>query len=154
MATTSAEAGNPALALFVDTNVLVYANVMEAPQHQAALSVIRAAREAGRPLWISRQVLREYLALMTRPQTFANLPRTTVLEQVRLFLDQFEIADETAAVTEALCQLVASTPIGGKQTHDANLVATMIAFDIPALVTHNTKDFARFRAKIRVEGLE
>lgn len=78
MATTAAE--QPAL--FIDTNVLVYANVAEAPLHQAALSALQSARDAGRTLWISRQVLREYLVTLTRPQAFAAVPRATVLEQV------------------------------------------------------------------------
>ena len=56
MTTTAAE--QPAL--FVDTNVLVYANVAEAPLHQAALNALQSARDADRALWISRQVLREY----------------------------------------------------------------------------------------------
>jgi len=83
-------------ALFVDTNVLVYANVAEAPQHAAALAAITAARETGRTLWISHQVLREYLVMMTRPQSFETLPRETVLDQARQFLEQFEVADESA----------------------------------------------------------
>ncbi|MDN5871557.1 MAG: PIN domain-containing protein [Nitrococcus sp.] len=154
MATTGAEAGSGDKALFVDTNVLIYANVIEAPQHQAALAAITAARESGRPLWLSPQVIREYLVIMTRPQAFVALPHETVLEQVRVFLGQFRIADETFVVTKTRCQLMATIPIGGKQVHDANLVATMIAYGIPSLLTHNTKDFGRFGDKIRVEGLE
>ena len=40
--------------LFVDTNILIYANVARAPLHEAALKVLRDACQAGRPLWISR----------------------------------------------------------------------------------------------------
>lgn len=140
-------------ALFVDTNVLVYANVAEAPQHAAALAAITAARETGRTLWISRQVLREYLVIMTRPQSFETLPRETVLDQVRQFLEQFEIADESAAVTEHLLALVAEIPVGGKQVHDANIVATLLAYGISALLTHNTQDFVRFGKHIRMESI-
>ena len=43
--------------------------------------------------------------------------------------------------------------IGGNQVHDANIDATMRAYDIPALLTHNTKDFERFREVIRIEGI-
>ena len=45
--------------LFVDTNVLVYASVMEAPLHGAALQAIQSHEQAGEILWISRQVLRD-----------------------------------------------------------------------------------------------
>lgn len=151
MATTAAE--QPASALFVDTNVLVYANVSEAPQHQAALAAIDQTRKDGRTLWISRQVLREYLVTLTRPQAFQDVPLTTVLEQVQLFQDHFEIADDTDAVTDQLMQLMDDIPIGGKQVHDANIVATMLAHGIPALLTHNGKDFERFKAYIKIEAI-
>ena len=54
--------------LFIDTNILVYANVVETPFHEQALAAINAAHEAGRTIWISRQVIREYLVTLTRPQ--------------------------------------------------------------------------------------
>lgn len=149
MATTAAE--QPAL--FVDTNVLVYANVAEAPQHQAALAAVTRARKNGRPLWISRQVLREYLVTLTRPQAFQEVPKATVLEQVRLFGEHFEIADDTDTVTGRLLQLMTDTPIGGKQVHDANIVATMLTHGIPALLTHNGRDFERFKDYIEIEAI-
>lgn len=151
MATTAAE--QPTSALFIDTNVLVYANVNEAPQHQAALAAIDQAREDGRILWISRQVLREYLVTLTRPQAFQDVPLTTVLEQVRLFQDYFEVADDTDAVTDQLMQLMDDILIGGKQVHDANIVATMLAHGIPTLLTHNGKDFERFEAYVKIEAI-
>ena len=43
--------------------------------------------------------------------------------------------------------------IGGKQIHDANVVATMLASGIPALLTHNVSDFDRFRNLIQVISL-
>ena len=141
-------------ALFVDTNVLVYANVAEAPHHAAALAAIETAREADRTLWISRQVLREYLVIMTRPQSFETLDGATVLNQIRQFLDLFEVADESAAVTERLIALMTEVPISGKQVHDANIVATLLAYGIPTLVTHNTRDFVRFGKHIRFESIE
>jgi predicted nucleic acid-binding protein len=41
--------------VFVDTNVLVHANVAESPFHQVALKAIQIRYEAGVELWISRQ---------------------------------------------------------------------------------------------------
>lgn len=140
-------------ALFVDTNVLVYANVIETPFHEQALAAINTAYQANRIIWISRQVIREYLVTMTRPQTFENLPRATVLEQIGQFTKHFEVADDTSAVTERLLQLLSDHKLGGKQVHDANIVATMQAYAIPALLTHNVKDFDRFGEIVRIEGI-
>lgn len=102
-------------ALFVDTNVLVYANIIETPFHEQALAAINAAYQANRTLWISRQVIREYLVTMTRPQAFENLPRATVLEQIGQFTERFEVADDTPAVTERLVQLLADYKLGGSR---------------------------------------
>jgi predicted nucleic acid-binding protein len=146
MATMDAEA------LFIDTNILVYANVLETPFHGQALIAINTAHQAGRNLWISRQVIREYLVTLTRPQAFQNLPRATVLEQIGQFIERFEIADDTTTVTEQLLQLLKDYQLGGKQVHDANIVATMKTYGIPALLTHNKKDFERFAQIIYIEG--
>ncbi len=141
-------------ALFVDTNVLVYANVATAPFHDAALAALQAAHSAERPLWLSRQVLREFIATRTRPQTFAQ-PSTPdkVIERVRYFEEHFVVADDNPAVTERLLQLLKNHTLGGKQVHDANIVATMQAYGIPALLTHNVKDFERFGQVVRIEGI-
>ncbi len=65
--------------LFIDTKILVYANVIETPFHEQALAAINTAHNAGRAIWISRQVIREYLVTLTRPQIFENLPRANVI---------------------------------------------------------------------------
>ena len=57
---------------FVDTNILVYANVPTAPEHLTARARLEDLDSAGTELWISRQVLREYMARLTRPQSFMN----------------------------------------------------------------------------------
>lgn len=153
MATTAAK--QPVDALFVDTNILVYANVAEAPLHQPARSALQQAHEAGRTLWISRQVLREFAAVRSRPQTFAQAASPELIaERLAIFEAHFEVADDTAEVTRHLRQLITEVPIGGKQVHDANIVATMLAHRIPTLLTHNSRDFERFGDRIRVEPLE
>lgn len=140
--------------LFIDTNILLYANVAESPFHKQALAAIQHAYQAGRPLWISRQVLREFVSARTRPQTFVK-PSTPeiVIERVRYFEAHFQVADDTSAVTAQLLALISNHKIGGKQVHDANIVATMQVYLIPSLLTHNVQDFERFGELIKIEGL-
>ena len=70
--------------VFVDTNVLVYANMARAPLHAEALTAIRAYHQSGAIICISRQVLREYLAVLSRPQSFTSpRPVATLIERVR-----------------------------------------------------------------------
>lgn len=65
--------------LFIDTNILVYASVKESPFQQQALAALETAYNANRSLWISRQIIREFLVVMTRPQAFDSLPKDAVL---------------------------------------------------------------------------
>ena len=41
-------------------------------------------------------------------------------------------------------------PTGGKQVHDANIVATMIAYDVRTLLTYNLDDYKRFSGFIEI----
>ena len=140
---------------FVDTNVLVYAVSSGAPLHQRASGELRRRSEAGQELWVSRQVLREYLATLSRPQTFAKpRPARELVGDIRYFLSHFQLAEEGPEVTEKLLELVEMVEVGGKQVHDANVVATMLVNRIPVLLTHNVEDFVRFGGLIEVEPLE
>ncbi|MEH2412619.1 type II toxin-antitoxin system VapC family toxin [Nostoc sp.] len=141
--------------VFLDTNILVYANVSESPFHQAALQAIENLYDAGIELWISRQVLREFLMTLSRPQALMNpRPVALIIERTRFFQAQFRVADETAQVTERLLSLMEQITIGGKQVHDANIVATMLVYGIPQLLTHNIGDFVRFSGLITVLPLQ
>jgi predicted nucleic acid-binding protein len=96
-------------------------------------------------------VLREYLAAMTRPgELTGTIPLPALLNDVRYFAQWFHVADEGAQVTTHLLALVAELPIAGRQMHDANIVATMQAYQIPRLLTQNTDDFLRFAAFVEV----
>lgn len=145
MATAAADA------VFLDTNVLVFANVAEAPRHDIALRAIEDRYASGVELWISRQALREYLAVLSRPQTFTSpQPTATLVERVRYFAARFRIAEDGPDVTERLLALLTTVPLGGSQVHDANVVATMQARGIRRLLTDNGDDFARFGGVIEV----
>ncbi|WP_414518984.1 type II toxin-antitoxin system VapC family toxin [Nostoc sp. PCC 9305] len=144
--------GNP---VFLDTNILVYASQIQSPFHQPAMETIQDFYDAGVELWISRQVLREYLATLTRPQQFVNpLPIAIVIQDLRYFYNRFRVAEDSSQVTERLLILMEEIPSGGKQVHDANIVATMLVYGIPQLLTHNIGDFARFSGLITVLPLQ
>jgi predicted nucleic acid-binding protein len=139
---------------FVDTNVLVYANVSSAPLHQQAQTALQNLWNGNDELWISRQVIREYAMSVTRPQTFMQpMSVATVIARVQYFEKTFEIADDTSATTAKLLELMKTITIGGKQVHDANIVATMLVNQITHLLTHNTGDFSRYSHLITIVPL-
>ena len=68
--------------MFVDTNVLVIARALNTPDRQLALDVLACTRRTE-PLRISRQVVREYLAVVTCPQAWgAPLPMSEALHRL------------------------------------------------------------------------
>jgi predicted nucleic acid-binding protein len=136
---------------FVDTNILVYTNVPTAPEHLTARARLKDLDSAGAQIWISRQVLREYMTRLTRPQTFMNpVSPAEVTADIRMFEVQYEIAEDGPAVTVHLLDLLNAVSVGGKQVHDANIVATMLAHGLKRLLTHNVADFRRFSPWIDV----
>lgn len=74
--------------------------------------------------------------------------------QLRTMRTVFNIADETEAVTTQLLALMKAVPTGGKQVHDANVVATMLAYGIDTLLTTNVEDMKRFAGRITILSLE
>ena len=137
--------------VFIDTNILVYANLGQSPFHSPAVARLQELQDNDCSLYVNRQVLREYLAAMTRPGTLtADIPVISLVEDVRGFENDLIVLDDVPAVTDKLLETVGQYSVAGKQIHDANIVATMLAFGIPALLTHNVADFQRFAEIIDV----
>lgn len=137
--------------IFVDTNILTRATIDAAPLHEEARLLLDQLWEEKATLYISHQVLREYSANATRPQTYSPaLPVAQVIKQVENFRQSFHILADSPMVLSKLLDLARLVPVGGKQIHDMNIVATMLAYSIDELVTHNWADFKRFEAYIRL----
>ena len=137
--------------MFIDTNVLVQSRVPGAPHHDAARVSLERAFQDPEPLRISRQVMREYLAVVTRPQTWlVAITREEALDDVGRLTGSFEILEDGPLVTELLLALCREVPAGGRQIHDANIVATMLARGERRLLTFNTADFRRYGDRIEL----
>jgi len=115
---------------------------------------LQALHNAGGELWISRQVVREYLATLTRTQLWGSPQPVQVLTaEDRYFQTRFRVAEDNADVTDQLLILMETIVAGGRQVHDANIVATMQVHGIRRLLTHNAGDVARFTGLITVVPL-
>ena len=138
--------------VFIDTNALVYADQAHSAFHRSARSALGRLEQEGAELWISRQVLREYLTTVTRPGP-AGVPtmtRTAAADAVDGFVSAYRIAEDSQQTMARLLELVRTVPMGGKQVHDANIAATMLAYGIPRLLTFNAADFQRFGSLIEI----
>ena len=95
--------------------------------------------------------MREYLAVVTRPQTWpVAITREEALDDVSRLIASFEILEDGPAVTELLVALCREVPAGGRQIHDTNIVATMLARGERRLLTFNAADFRRYGDRIEL----
>lgn len=149
MTTTSADL--TALVL-VDTNVLLAATDRSRARHEAA---IRFLTEDERDLAISPQIVREYLAISTRPVEVNGLGMTATdaIANLEQFLGTMTLLSEGSGSTAHLLALIGSRSALGKQVHDANVVAVALAHQAIAIVADNAKHFVRFASLVAIEEL-
>lgn len=137
--------------MFVDTNILVNARIREAPHHEAARAGLERALRGTEPVRISRQIMREYLAVVTRPQAWpVPITRGEALDDIGRLDRTLEVLEDGPRVTEALVALCREVQVGGRQVHDANIVATMLAHGERRLLTFNGADFRRYQERIEL----
>ena len=106
----------------VDTNVLVQSTASAAPEHARARAALARLRAQG-SVAITRQVLREYLAVTTRPQSWSRaltLAEATV--DTDTFIRRFAVLEDGPAVWNEFMALTRSYAFGGKQVHDTNIL--------------------------------
>ena len=135
---------------FIDTNVLVYAAADGAPVlDRARAALARAAADGA--VMISRQILREYLSVMTRQQIWGKpLSLAQAVADTAAFVREFTVLEDGPLVWDRLVMLSRRYSFAGRQVHDANIVATMLAHGERRLLTFNGADFRRFARLIEV----
>jgi predicted nucleic acid-binding protein len=132
--------------VMLDTNVFLAATDEGRAEHRDALTVVNDWAAGDTTLCTSGQILREYLAVATRPVKKNGLGLTPpdALGNVRAIRERTTFLAEDSKVADRLLGLLADVECGGKQVHDANVVATMLVHGIGTVVTMNLNDFARF----------
>ena len=139
--------------MFIDTNILVNSRILEAPDYDIARASLNRAIRDREPMRISRQILREYLAVVTRPQTWpVAITHEDALADVARLISTFQILEDGPLVIESLIALCRDVAVGGRQIHDANIVATMLAHGERRLLTFNIADFRRYGDHVELVG--
>lgn len=142
-------------AVFVDTNVLLSVTAPLRSHHRPALAVLNDWPNQGLILATSTQVLREYLAVATRPAEANGLGLGVgdALANVRAFRGRMRLLVDGESTWDRLQTLVETYACLGKQIHDANVVATALTSGVAKLVTANIEHFARFATELEVIDL-
>jgi hypothetical protein len=93
----------------------------------------------ARQAWSRRSTARSFANTWRqspRPQTgIEATPMPVAIERARFFSQRFQLSEDGWTVREHLLTLLAGTSIAGKRVHDANLIATMLAYGITHLLT-------------------
>ena len=146
MATRVADLVVPPDRVMVDTNVLLAATDESRTEHRDALTILNDWPAGARPCASSGQILREYLPSRLGPSTERSRPRSCRRRWATCAPSASAPPSWRRAhkVAERLLGLLADVEAGGKQVHDANVVATMLVHGIAVFVTMNLDDFARF----------
>lgn len=139
----------------LDTNVLLAATDEAREDHEDAIAAINLWPASGVVLYTSGQILREYLAVATRPvdRNGLGMGQPDAVANVRALRTRLNLLAEDVKVSERLLELLETIECAGKQVHDANVVATMLVHGIDTVVTRNVDDFARFGHRVHVVGL-
>lgn len=138
-------------AVFLDTSLVVAATVEAHPSHSAAASFIDDLVSRTVPLCISPQICREFLVVLTRqPVSGRIFPLEEAMAVLEVWTTGCILLAENEAVVEECLSLVRHRGVLGKQIHDCNLVATMLAHGVRRLATRNPADFKRFHTEISV----
>ena len=141
--------------VMLDTNVLLAATDEGRAEQRDALVIVNEWAAGGVTLCTSGQILREYLAVATRPaeRNGLGLKPADAVSNVRAIRERTVFLTEDARVADRLQVLLTDVECGGKQVHDANVVATMLAHGVSAVVTMNAGDFARFERYVTLLAL-
>ena len=152
----AADLATPPARAMLDTNVLLAATDESRAQHDQALRIVNDWPGRGTTLYTSGQIMREYLAVATRPTEKNGLGMTLAdaLANVRAFRARTSLLAEDGKVADRLLTLLDDIACGGQQIHDANVVATMLVHGIDTIVTINLVDFTRFERQVGLAGVE
>jgi len=127
----------------VDTNILTRLAEPGHVLHQQAVNAVKRLVSEGHKLYIVPQDLYEFWVVCTRPTSVNGLGKTAAeaSADIASLKALFRWLDETAAIYGVWEQLVASTPVLGKNAHDARFVAAMLVHGLSHLLTFNVQDF-------------
>lgn len=147
--TTSAD---PAALVVVDTNILLAATDRSRAAHTSAIDFLN---HDERHHAVTPQIVREYLAVATRPVDVNGLGLSAdeAVSNLRQLLDDMVLLPENLSTTAGLMDLIGTHPAIGKQIHDANIVAVAITHRARVIVTDNARHFSRFEDMITIESL-
>jgi toxin-antitoxin system PIN domain toxin len=136
----------------VDSNLLIYAHLGNAPEHQTAIDVLQPVFEGAAPWALPWPCIHEFISVATNPKIYK--PAST-LQEALAFLDsllsspQLHVLSESPGYFEKLRELATAARLKGPRIHDARIAALCLHHGVKELWSAD-RDFSAFpQIKVR-----
>lgn len=134
----------------VDTNVLVYSEIVSSRHHRAARRLVNELAE-GPVVWaIPWPCIYEFLRVVTHPRVFSPpVPLEIAMDDIGQILASptLLLLSETERHAEVMNSVVIDSGVTGNLLHDAHIAALCIEHGVSELVTGD-RDFSRFALRV------
>jgi toxin-antitoxin system PIN domain toxin len=130
----------------IDTNVLVYAEIISSAHHRRALGLLTELAGDPRPWAIPWPCIYEFLRVVTHPRVFhPPVPMERALSDLGQILasPSLRLLSETPRHAEIMRRVVDGGNVAGNLTHDAHIAALCLEHGVSELLTGD-RDFRRF----------
>jgi predicted nucleic acid-binding protein len=134
----------------IDSNILLRISRRDDPDYRIVDRALEQLLEDHARLYYTHQSIAEFWNVWTRPagKNGFGLAGESAEREIAKFESMMELAADNAGVYDNWRQLVRDYRVTGVQVHDARLVAAMLIYGIPNLLTLNVADFARYSGVI------
>ena len=129
--------------IYLDTNVLAYVANTRAPQHRAALEVLRPSETEI--LCVSSQVLAEFYSYVTNPAILAKpLEPTEAISRIKRIcqMPHLRLLPTPPDLFQGWMTLLEQRPVTNGGVFDLLHIAIMLAHQVTRIYTFNVSDFS------------
>lgn len=132
--------------VLLDTNILARIAHKNHPHTPVASAALSRLWNEGHEVRVVPQVLYEYWSVATRPaeENGLGISLQVADTDVSDFMRIFSVLRDERGILDRWQEIVRDIGIGGKQAHDARLIAAMRRHGLTHLLTFNVSDFRRY----------